>query len=291
MAQYFTDFTGAVGQNIPGFVVVGGSHIVDADTRKLTTLRLINDYNLSSRVYSKNSFSGRVNLYIKAINRGTYEGSTSFTNSGVNLIARASHNDGTSVGASNYNHVKTAFAHRSANALGRERINGSITALNTAFSGTYQNPFVPTLDRTLHYRGDFNAGTIRCKNWIDGSSEPSYGGNLTTAVTSAGYVGFAIPCGHCLYEVLAFGIGTDGDDAPILPIVRAVSGNVQGMLERDIFVYAHETGVLLGKTRSNNFGDFSFNITNSFITTVRVVCVDEGIEPKNSLIYDRVIPV
>lgn len=291
MAQLFTDFTGGLALNIPGMAVVDTSHRVFADGEKINLLRLVNDYAMGTRIYTKESFSGRVNLYMKAINRGTYAGSADFANSGVNLIARASHNDGTAVAAPNYNHVKTGFAHRSGSAFGRQRVNGSSAGLNASFSGTYQNPFVATLDRTLHYRGDFNAGTIRCKNWIDGNSEPSYGGNLTTTVTAAGYVGFAIPCGNCLYEVLAFGIGTDGDDAPTSPIVRTVSGIVQGMLERDILVYAQETGALLGKTRSDALGNFSFNITNSFITSVRVVCVDEGAEPKNSLIYDRVLPV
>lgn len=291
MAQLFTDFTGAVGTNIPGLVVVGNSHSVFADGSKLNILRLIGDYSFNTRIYTKELFSGRVNLYMKAINRGTYEGSTSFTNSGVNLIARANHNDGTPVGSSNYNHVKTAFSHRNTGAFGRQRVNGSSAGLNTSFSGTYQNPFVTTLDRTLHYRGDFNAGTIRSKNWIDGSSEPSYGGSLTTSVITNGYVGFAIPCGHCLYEILGFGVGTDGDDAPINPIPRTISGVVSGSLERNISVYAQETGVLLGKTRSNNQGQFSFTVTNSFINEVRVVCEDEGIDPKNSLIYDRIIPV
>lgn len=293
MAQFFTDFSGASDTVIPGFeIVLPGTYKIMPWGGRIHICAFNTTFTNTGLTYSKSSYSDRVNLFMKAVNKGPTDGGVEFPNSGVDFMARVPNLPATSFSDSSYSAINLGFGHSVGKSFIRQWLNG-VSSINAENSGGITDPFIGVLSpREVNYRADCNGTTVSLKNWLSGDSEPaSYAQSATVSHTDTGRVGFRFADPLSVFEIIAFGIGTDGDLAPTAPTPRVVSGTVAGDLERDIYVYAFETGMLLGKTRSDATGAFSFNVNNDFIDKVRVICVDEGVEPKNSLIYDRVIPV
>ncbi len=288
MAQFFTDFSGSTPENIIGFnKLLFTTQKVFPQPNSFLFCQFGTAYT-GVMLYLKDQYPSNVNIVVRAVNRGPAATTPSFANSGLDILTRIPTLPVSGLSDPLFSATSGAFGHLSNNSYIRQYLNGGSSVNST---GTVSaNPFTTVSAlKDIYYRADFNGTTVSVKNWLVGSAEPgSYPHSATVAHQGIGYVGFRVVDYLALYEFTGFGIGTDGDLAPLVPTPRVVSGTVAGNLERDVYVYAFETGVLLGKTRSDVAGAFSFNVNNDFIDKVRVVCVDEGVTPKNSLIYDRV---
>lgn len=91
------------------------------------------------------------------------------------------------------------------------------------------------------------------------------------------------------YEIPITGINYFYMPPPLITLYR-IAGTVKDgatALERDIYIYdKSDLTTAFAQTRSDANGDFSIEVPGN--TPYLVMCVDEGADPKNAIVYDNV---
>lgn len=122
--------------------------------------------------------------------------------------------------------------------------------------------------------------TIRYKVWKDGDSEPgSWTASVTdTSLTGSGFIGI-VGIGTTTFDFAEIYIGTGTDLAPTSPVLKTVSGTVLNDAgapdARTVRAYLRETGGFLGETTSNGTTG-AYSISTSATAVVNVDCLDDS---------------